>query len=178
MTAPALADSIQLAAIIGGIVTTVVVVFLAFHASGAGGRKTPRDRRVSELAHDRRTGIERRSAPRRQTDSYDRRRDLFAARQVRAVSGASFQRKQILNVGEYRVFRIIEAELTAFRLGHRAFPQTSLGEIIKSSDEEAFFAINAKRVDMLSWTGADGRSWRSNIRAPATTKEPQSPATR
>ena len=154
---PALADGIQLAAIIGGIVATVVVVFAAFHLSGSGRRKTHhprqeathRDRRTSDAGHDRRTGIERRSSQRRQTDSYDRQRDLFAARQVRAVSGAPFQRKRILNVGEYRTFRTVEDELIALRRGYRAFPQTSLGEILGSADDEAFRAINAKRVDIL-----------------------------
>lgn len=144
-------DSIQVAAIIGGIVATSIVVFLAFRTSGFGPKQTPHHRPDSNPGDEdrRREGIERRSSYRRQTDSYDRRRDLFAAQQVRAVSGASFQRKQILNVGEYRVFRIIEAELISIRRGYRAFAQTSLGEILNSSNKDAFFAINAKRVDIL-----------------------------
>ncbi len=73
----------------------------------------------------------------------------FYRPQVRAVSGASFQRKKILNVGEYRVFRIIEAELISIRRGFRAFAQTSLGEILNSLNQDAFSAINAKRVDIL-----------------------------
>jgi hypothetical protein len=144
-------DGIQVAAIIGGIVATAIVVFVAFRTSGFGPKKIHHDRRDSNPGHEhrRREGIERRSSYRRRTDSYDRQRDLFAAQQVRAVSGASFQRKQILNVGEYRVFRIIEAELISIRRGYRAFAQTSLGEILNSSNEDAFFAINAKRVDIL-----------------------------
>jgi Protein of unknown function (DUF2726) len=148
-------DIIQVAAIIGGIVATSIVVFVAFHTSDFGPKKTHYHRPDSNPGHEDwsarryREGTEQRSSYRRRTDSYDRRRDLFAARQVRAVSGASFQRKQILNVGEYRVFKIIEAELISARRGHRAFAQTSLGEILDSSNEDAFFAINAKRVDIL-----------------------------
>src|SRR5579862_3141837 len=139
-------DGIQVAAIIGGIVATAIVVFAAFRTSGFGPTNTHHHHRDSKPGHEDhwREGIERRSSDRRQTGSYDRRRDLFAARQVRAVSGASFQRKPILNVGETRVFRIIEAELISIRRGYRAFAQTSLGEILGSSNEDAFFAINAK----------------------------------
>lgn len=144
-------DGILVASIISGIVATAIVVFVAFRTSGFGPKKTDHHHRDSNLGHEdrRREGIDRRSSYRRRTDSYDRQRDLFAARQVRAVIGASFKRKQILNFGEYRVFRIIEAELISIRRGYRVFAQTSLGEIINSPNEEAFFAINAKRVDIL-----------------------------
>lgn len=33
--------------------------------------------------------------------------------------------------------------------GHRTFAQTNLGEILGSSNEDAFLSINSKRVDML-----------------------------
>jgi len=51
----------------------------------------------------------------------DRRREIAAADQLRAVMAAPFQRKKLLSVSEYRVFRIIERELNTARRGHRIF---------------------------------------------------------
>jgi Protein of unknown function (DUF2726) len=42
------------------------------------------------------------------------------------------------------------------RRGYRIFAQTSLGEILRSPDEEAFRSINSKRVDILI---VDPDSW-------------------
>ena len=79
----------------------------------------------------------------------DHERDLLAAKQLRLVRDASFKKKRILNSGEYRVFRIIESELNSIRRGYRAFPQTNLGEVLACPDEDAFFSVNSKRVDIL-----------------------------
>lgn len=62
---------------------------------------------------------------------------------------ANFQKRKILNRGEYLVFRVIEDDLAAARTGYRVFAQTCLGEILKPSDQAAFHSINSKRVDML-----------------------------
>ena len=93
----------------------------------------------------------RHSRPWRPAIRFDRdhQRDLLAAKQLRAVSVASFQRRKILNSGESRVFKIIENELNSIRRGHRAFPQTNLGEILACPDDEAFSSVNSKRVDIL-----------------------------
>jgi hypothetical protein len=69
--------------------------------------------------------------------------------QMRAVMGASFERRQVMTRAEYRVFRIVEEDLAAARKGFRIFPQASLGQILDSPCRYAFRSINSKRVDML-----------------------------
>ena len=61
----------------------------------------------------------------------------------------SFEKRRVLSTAEYRVFAIIEGEIAAQRAGYRVFAQTSLGEILKSSNQDAFHSINSKRVDIL-----------------------------
>lgn len=77
-------------------------------------------------------------------------------RQLHAVEAASFQKQRVLSGSEYRVFKIIEDEVATFGKDHRVFAQTSLGEILKSSDETAFHSINSKRADILV---IDGGGW-------------------
>jgi hypothetical protein len=69
--------------------------------------------------------------------------------QLKAVMSAPFERRRVMNRSEYRVFKIVEGELTNIRGGFRLFAQTSLGEVLSSPSGSAFRAINAKRVDML-----------------------------
>jgi hypothetical protein len=72
-----------------------------------------------------------------------------SADQLRHVMTATFQKKKVMNKEEYRVFRVVEAEVQAQRNGCRVLSQTSLGEIIGSNDKKAFDSINSKRVDIL-----------------------------
>jgi hypothetical protein len=69
--------------------------------------------------------------------------------QLHAVMAGSFKRRRLLNQSEYQVFKIIEADIAAARRGYRVFAQTNLGEVLTSSDENAFHSINSKRVDIL-----------------------------
>ena len=69
--------------------------------------------------------------------------------QLNAVMAASFEKRRVLSTSEYRVFAIIEGEIAAQRAGYRVFAQTSLGEILRSSNQDAFRSINSKRVDIL-----------------------------
>ena len=62
---------------------------------------------------------------------------------------ASFEKRRLLNRSEYQAFKIIEADIAAARRGYRVFAQTSLGEVLRSPDEDAFHSINSKRVDIL-----------------------------
>lgn len=71
------------------------------------------------------------------------------ADQLRAVMAAEYKRTRIMGQAEYRVFHIVELEVSARREGHRVFAQTSLGEVIRSEDHNAHSAINSKRVDAL-----------------------------
>ncbi len=70
-------------------------------------------------------------------------------RQLRAVMTSSFEKRRLLNSGEYRTFKTIEDYVAGSRGGYRVFAQTSLGEILASPDENAFRSINSKRVDIL-----------------------------
>ena len=69
--------------------------------------------------------------------------------QMKAVQAARFSRRALLNASEKRLFDYIEKALTEARPGWRLMAQVNLGEILASPDEEAFRAINTKRVDML-----------------------------
>ena len=69
--------------------------------------------------------------------------------QLRAVMAAPFQKRKLLNWTEYDAFRVIEADLAASHRGYRVFAQVSLGEVLKSTDDTGYRAINSKRVDML-----------------------------
>jgi hypothetical protein len=76
-------------------------------------------------------------------------RDLAdVGEQLHAVMAASFEKRRVMNRAEYRAFKIIEDYVTA-RAGYRVFAQTNLGEILCSSDADAFRSINSKRVDIL-----------------------------
>jgi hypothetical protein len=69
--------------------------------------------------------------------------------QLHAVMQGAFQKRRLMNPAEYRVFKIIEDDLSTAKTGHRVFAQTSLGEVLQSTDTDAFYSINAKRVDIL-----------------------------
>jgi hypothetical protein len=71
------------------------------------------------------------------------------AQQLKAVMAASFERRRLLSLSEYKVFRLIEVELAIAARGHRVFAQTCLGEILGSDSKDGFRSINSKRVDIL-----------------------------
>jgi hypothetical protein len=158
MSAPALPDGDLLAAIVGGLVATAVVLFAAIRSIDLGSRHAGRHPRDTERGEENTSrgssapGQGHAGHPFQDTGylrSARRLRDLRTAGQVGAVNGAPFRQKRVLNIGEHRVFRIIENELISLRRGYRVFAQTSLGEILSSPDRAAFLAINDKRVDIL-----------------------------
>jgi hypothetical protein len=69
--------------------------------------------------------------------------------QLNAVMAATFQKKRLLTLSEYRAFKVIEDEMKAMHNGHRVFAQTSLGEVLASPSSDAFHSINSKRIDIL-----------------------------
>lgn len=79
-----------------------------------------------------------------------------AAEQLRRVECASFQKRRLLNRGEARLFGILERACAAEAPDWRVMVQVSLGEVLSSPDEEAYRAINSKRVDLLI-VGPDGK---------------------
>jgi hypothetical protein len=72
-----------------------------------------------------------------------------SSNQLRYVMQAEFAAKKVMSLAEYRVFKATEDEIRANYRGFRVFSQTSLGEILSSSDGRAFSSINSKRVDVL-----------------------------
>jgi len=78
------------------------------------------------------------------------------AQQLNAVMAASFYKQRVLSRSEYHIFKIIEDEVAILGKGYRVFAQTSLGEILKSPDQNAFHSINSKRADILV---IDGGGW-------------------
>ncbi|MGK6354596.1 DUF2726 domain-containing protein [Sphingomonas sp. DT-207] len=74
---------------------------------------------------------------------------LDAAEQLRRVMDAHFKPRALLNKPERRLLACIDKVLAEESPGWRAMGQVSLGEILWSDDKDAFWAINAKRVDLL-----------------------------
>ena len=73
----------------------------------------------------------------------------FASDQLAKVMRASFHAKRLMSASEARLFMAVERELKARSLPWRVMAQVSLGEVVRSSDPEAFRAVNSKRVDLL-----------------------------
>jgi hypothetical protein len=69
--------------------------------------------------------------------------------QLRIVASAPFEARKVMNAAEYRVFKIIEDEVRKVWPHYRVFSQTSLGELIRSTDARAHSCINSKRVDVV-----------------------------
>jgi hypothetical protein len=72
-----------------------------------------------------------------------------ATDQLKRVMNANFQSRPLLNKPERRLLNVIDQALAEYSPGWRAMGQVSLGEILWSGDKAAFWAINAKRVDLL-----------------------------
>lgn len=72
-----------------------------------------------------------------------------AADQLRIVMTADFVARPLLNQGERRLLSVLDKALEDNSPGWRAMGQVSLGEILGSSNEAAFLAVNSKRVDLL-----------------------------
>ena len=73
----------------------------------------------------------------------------LAADQLRHVMRAKFTARPLLNKGEQRLLTVLDKALAEGSPGWRAMGQVSLGEILASTDKDAYFAVNSKRVDLL-----------------------------
>lgn len=78
-----------------------------------------------------------------------------ATDQLQHVMHARFEKRPLLSRAEARTFFAVETALERTRTRWRVMAQVNLGEILASDDEQAFMAINSKRVDMLI-IGANG----------------------
>jgi hypothetical protein len=72
-----------------------------------------------------------------------------AADQLRIVMGANFTIQPLLNKSEARVFKDLDRTVIACNPAWQVMAQVSLGEILRSSDVDAYRCINSKRVDLL-----------------------------
>jgi hypothetical protein len=72
-----------------------------------------------------------------------------AADQLKTVMKAQFKSRALLNKPERRLLGHIDKALADHSPGWRAMGQVSLGEILYSPDKDAYWAVNAKRVDLL-----------------------------
>ena len=61
----------------------------------------------------------------------------------------SFKKLSLLNKGEARVFAAVEQAIGEAGLPWRAMAQVCVGEFVSTPDEDAFRAVNSKRVDIL-----------------------------
>jgi hypothetical protein len=80
------------------------------------------------------------SAPPKLTDPAD---------QLRIVMGANFTIQPLLNKSEVRVFKELDRMVIGCNPGWQVMAQVSLGEILCSTDADAYSCINSKRVDLL-----------------------------
>jgi hypothetical protein len=63
--------------------------------------------------------------------------------------GARFTKRRLLSRSEAYVLYAAERAVNAANLKWRVMAQVSLGEVLSSSDAQAYSAINSKRVDLL-----------------------------
>ncbi len=76
-------------------------------------------------------------------------RTAYSDNQLDAVRVAAFDKKSVLSNTEARVRNAAVKAIADAGLGWQVMAQVSLGEILTSRDETAYFAINSKRVDLL-----------------------------
>ena len=72
-----------------------------------------------------------------------------AADQLRIVMDADFTIQPLLNKSEARVFKELDRIVIARNPTWQVMAQVSLGEILQSTDRDAYLCINSKRVDLL-----------------------------
>jgi uncharacterized protein DUF2726 len=71
----------------------------------------------------------------------------LAADQLKTVMKARFKPRPLLNRPEAQVFRALDKIVIARNPGWQVMAQVCLGEFLASEDKDAYFAVNAKRVD-------------------------------
>ncbi|MBX5024473.1 DUF2726 domain-containing protein [Rhizobium lentis] len=76
-------------------------------------------------------------------------RPVDAADQMRIVMRSQFTIQPLLNKSEARVFRELDSMVIGCNSSWQVMAQVSLGEILRSTDADAYRCINSKRVDLL-----------------------------
>lgn len=70
-------------------------------------------------------------------------------KQLSSVKGADFTCQPVMNASESQLYNFLLHMIRKYHYPLRVFPQVSLGEILRSDNKSAFFAINSKRVDFV-----------------------------
>ncbi len=89
------------------------------------------------------------SPPASQAPTNKHARAQIAVEQLRIVMDADFTARPLLSQSEARVFEELCRIVTRCKPEWRVMAQVSLGEILRSTNSEAFSCVNSKRVDML-----------------------------
>lgn len=76
-------------------------------------------------------------------------RPVDATDQLRIVMRSDFTIQPLLNKSEARVFRELDSMVIGCNSSWQVMAQVFLGEIIRSTDADAYRCINSKRVDLL-----------------------------
>ncbi|MED5543800.1 DUF2726 domain-containing protein [Novosphingobium decolorationis] len=74
---------------------------------------------------------------------------VSATEQLDIVMDAEFSAQPLLNRPERRLMSVLDACVREGAPDWRVMAQVSMGEIVRSDDEDAYFAVNSKRVDLL-----------------------------
>ncbi|MBX5213971.1 DUF2726 domain-containing protein [Rhizobium sp. NLR10a] len=74
---------------------------------------------------------------------------VHAVDQLRIVMRSNFTIQPLLNKSEARVFRELDSMVIGCNSSWQVMAQVSLGEILRSTDADAYSCINSKRVDLL-----------------------------
>jgi hypothetical protein len=96
-----------------------------------------------------RKSAERKTRPHQAPGMEHKTQTQVASEQLRKVMEADFKSRPLLNQSERRLLAVVDKTLSEEKPGWRAMGQVSLGEILASEDNDAFWAINSKRVDLL-----------------------------
>ena len=70
-----------------------------------------------------------------------------ATDQLACVMGAAFTSRPLLNRPEATLFKALDAAVIARNPGWQVMAQVCLGEFLSSPEKDAYWAVNAKRVD-------------------------------
>ncbi|MBY5454080.1 MULTISPECIES: DUF2726 domain-containing protein [Rhizobium] len=84
-----------------------------------------------------------------QTRAAEPLRPVDATDQLRIVMRSNFTIQPLLNKSEARVFRELDSVVIGCNSSWQVMAQVSLGEILRSTDTDAYSCINSKRVDLL-----------------------------
>ena len=76
-------------------------------------------------------------------------RDTTHEKQLKYIEEAVFSKKYVMNISEGHLYEFLTHMIHKYKYPLRVFPQVSLGEILKTGSNAAFFSVNSKRVDFV-----------------------------